>query len=50
MTIPRLNDMNKYWEECPPVHVMLAHRFGITKKSSSETGLDEHGNSLFDFF
>jgi len=44
-------DMNRYWGEEPPTHVLLAHRFGITKQSSSgDSGLDEHGNSLFDFF
>jgi hypothetical protein len=51
MTIPRLMDMNKYWADNPPIHVIVASRLGINKKSPVEaSGLDENGNSLFDLF
>ncbi|TDR82207.1 hypothetical protein [Paludibacterium purpuratum] len=53
MTIPRLAAMNRYWQDNPPLHSMVAAYFGIGKVSQTsntprDPGLDEAGQSLFD--
>jgi hypothetical protein len=32
MTIPRLQQMNEYWRNYPPIHVMIASYFGLGEK------------------
>jgi hypothetical protein len=34
--LPRLESMNRYWEQFPPLHVMVAAYFGITPKKQQE--------------
>ncbi len=36
MTIPRYAAMMKYWENSPPVHLMVAAYFGIGKKKEGK--------------
>ncbi len=51
MTVPRLTEMTEYWKENPPLHVMVAAYFGISKDKGGNhrpSELDENGNSLFD--
>ncbi len=40
MTLPRLYEMNDYWAKYPPVHLMLASFFGVTKQEKPLTGKD----------
>lgn len=46
MTIPRLLHINKYQQDNPPIHAMIASYFGDGKKSET----NESGESLFDLF
>lgn len=49
MTIPRLEAMQAYWREHPPLHLMVEAFMGIDSKKP-QAQLDESGNSLFDLF
>jgi len=40
MTIPRLEALNLYWKDNPPLHVMVAAYFGIGKKETKEAEND----------
>ncbi len=44
MTLPRLYAMNRYWQDHPPVHILLAAFMGMKptdKMEAEEAGLDE---------
>lgn len=41
MTLPRLYALSKYWEENPPVHVLLAAFMGLKKKKSEGANVED---------
>lgn len=36
MTLHRLKEMTAYWQNNPPVHLMIASYFGISKEKKPE--------------
>lgn len=41
--LPRLKAMNKYWENYPPIHIMIAGYLGIKpSEKAPELSNDEH--------
>jgi hypothetical protein len=41
MTLPRLYAFNRYWENHPPVHIMVAAYFGIKAKPEKKKETSE---------
>lgn len=47
MTVPRLREMNEYWKDNPPLHIMVAAYFGI---NSDKKQTEDEVPSLLDMF
>ena len=49
MTLPRLNQLAKYWKENPPLHLMVAQYLGLSNKavSNDEDAQEKNSKELF---
>ena len=51
VNIPMVESLNKYWEGCPPTHIMVAAYLGIKpKKEASQINTDESIKELLEMF
>ena len=41
MTIPMVSELNKYWEQFPPVHILVAGYMGYKPEEKTQADLAE---------
>ena len=49
MTLPEVQELLDYWQECPPTHVLVAAYLGHKGKKSSKISKDEQDTAVSAF-